>query len=268
MNIFYKFLLFLQSEMTEPKPWGWYHLMWIGIIILALIILAFTKTNNKNLNKVLLIYGLIALILEALKQVTWAFNYDSVTNIVTWDYQWYAAPFQLCTTPIFACIIAACLNKNSKLKGALLSYVAFFTILGSIATVVMPTTVFTKTILVNIHTMWLHCGSLVVSIYLIMKKIIKPNFKNFLNASCVFLIFVLIADILNILVYNSNILNGATFNMFYISPYFTSELPVFSLIQDKVPYFIYLLFYILILNIGAYIVFFTSKVLTSNLHRK
>ena len=132
---------------------------------------------------------------------------------------------------------------------------SFITILGSIVTIILPDSCFTSDILINIHTMWLHCGSFVVSIYLLLSKEVKINKDNLIRSIIVFLIFIIIAQTLNLTIYNSNILNGETFNMFYISPYFISSLPVFSVIQESVPYVIFLLSYILILIASVVIVY-------------
>ena len=55
MNFFGKLLLFLQSEMETPKSFGWFHLMWITLVIIAIIILYKKKDNynEKQLKKVL-----------------------------------------------------------------------------------------------------------------------------------------------------------------------------------------------------------------------
>ena len=256
MNIFEKFLYFLQGEMEEPKPWGYYHILWIGIVLISLVFL-YTKRNKyneKQLKTVLAIYGIIAFILELLKQLIWAFNYDTVTGLVTWKYSWYSAPFQLCTTPIYVSLIALFLKKG-KVRDSLLSFMAFTTILGSIATILIPNQVFTSDILVNIHTMFLHFGSFIVSVYLLMTGEVKIKFDSVKKAFIVFLIFACLANIMNIVIYNSGILNDATFNMFYISPYFTSELPVFSTIQGMVPYPIFLLSYLLGIFLGTLIIY-------------
>lgn len=255
MNLFEKILYVLQAEMNEPKAFGWFHLMWIGIIIFSLIILfkLRKKYSEKQLKIVLGVYGVVALILEVAKQLIWSFNYDITNNIVTWDYQWYAAPFQLCTTPIFVSLICLFL-KDEKLRNSLLSYMAFITILGGFMTIILPDSCFTEQILINMHTMWLHCGSFVVSIYLIISGAVKIEKKNLINSFKVFLVFVVIAEILNIAVYNMNILNGEEFNMFYISPYFVSGLPVFNVLQEKLPFVIYLLLYIIAVCLGASVV--------------
>lgn len=269
MNMFEKVLYMLQGEMETPKAFGWFHFMWIFLVVASLVVL-YKKRNcysEKQLKVVLGIYGIIALLLELAKQLIWSFNYDHIKQVVTWDYQWYAAPFQFCTTPIFVCIICLFL-KDSKFRKSLLSYMAFATILGSIVTILLPDSCFTSDILVNIHTMWLHCGSFVVSIYLLMTGAVKIEKQNLKSAIKVFLVFVLLAEVLNIFVYNSGILNGETFNMFYISPYFTTHLPVFKTIQENVPFIIYLLIYLLAISLGATAVYYTVFLMNKKKNKK
>ena len=259
MNLFEKILYFLQGEMTEPTPFGWFHILCLSIVVIVLVFLYSRKKfyNEKQLKKVLGVYGIVALILEILKQLIWSFNYDALTNVVTWDYQWYAFPFQLCTTPIFISIICLFLNKG-KIRNSLLAFLSYITILGSISTIILPDSCFVSDILVNIHTMWLHLGSFVVSIYLLFNKEVKVKKEYLKSAIVVFLIFVGIAECMNIFVYNSGVLNGETFNMFYISPYFISSLPVFNVIQENVPFVLYLIIYVVVLSLGGCIIYSVS----------
>ena len=256
MNCFEKLLYLLQGEMNTPQVFGLYHCFWL-ILSFIFIIILYSKENKyseKKLKTVLGVYSIIAFILELLKQLIWAFNYDPVANIVTWDYEWYSFPFQLCTTPIYVCLICLFLKKNN-IRKFLLSYITYITILGSIATMIMPSSCFVSDILVNIHTMWLHCGSFVVSVYLLLSGEVELNKQNLKSASVVFLFFVLIAEFLNIIIYNIEILNGETFNMFYISPYFESTLPVFDIIWNNVPYIVFLLIYIFAIIFGGYLIY-------------
>lgn len=263
MNFFEKILYFLQGEMTTPVPWGWFHILCLTITAIAILFLYSIrrKYNDKQLKIVLGVYSIIALTLETLKQLIWAFNYDVTTNIVTWDYEWYAFPFQLCTTPIFICLICLFL-KPGKTRSSLLSYLSFITILGSISSMLVPESCFVSDILVNLHTMWLHYGSFVISVYLLMNKEVKLNIASVKSAIAIFLIFIIIAQLLNLFIYNIGVLNGETFNMFYISPYFISSLPVFDVIQQNVPYLIYLLIYIIALSIGAIIIYHIAKLIS------
>lgn len=262
-------LCVLQTKMEEPTAWGWFHLLWIALIIISLIILYKLKDkySEKQLKIVLGIYGITALILEIMKQLIWTFNYDPVTKLFTVDFQWYAFPFQLCTTPMIASVLALFM-KRTKTRMALLSYMAFLTIIASFMVVIIPNDCFTEMIAINIHTMWLHCGSLVVSIYLLMSGAVELNKHNLKGAIGIFIAFVLIAQVMNLSVYNSGILNGETFNMFYISPYFESSLPVFDTIQKSVSYPIYLAIYIIALSLGACIIYVIAKIISKITHKE
>ena len=243
----------LQYESHRPKSYGLFHLICLFTSLLAawMLISRQETDHEKSLKKVLLFYGWIALILELMKQVVWSYDGQK------WSYQWYAAPFQLCTTPIYACLLASCLPK-CRIRDGLLSYVAYVTMLGSLATAAYPESCFVKTVLVNIHTMFLHMGSLSVSVYLIFKEI-SPVRRSWISGYKTFLLFVSIAEVLNVTVYHSGILNGQTFNMFYISPYFISALPVFSAIQQHVKFLLFLLIYLTAIFVGSGCIYLLSS---------
>ena len=260
MNFFEKIIFALQAEMKEPEVFGWFHLLCLGVMIGCIVFLYARRSGygERQLKTVVGVYGFTTLALELLKQIVWSFNYDPILNVVTWDYQWYAAPFQLCTTPLYVSLIVFFM-KDCEMRKSLMAYMSFVTILGSIATIFMPEQCFVDTILVNIHTTWLHYGSFVVSVYLLMSGAVEFTMKSLNGALKVFVVFVTAATILNVGVYNSGVLNGEVFNMFYISPYFVSELPVFDKIQQAVPYPIFVLTYICALSLGSAIVLVVAK---------
>lgn len=260
MNLFEKILLLFQTDMPTPLPFGWFHWLWIGITATAIILLYCLKGcyGEKQLKWVLLIYGVIAALAELSKQLAWSFNWDAATQSATWDYQWYAAPFQFCSTPIYV-TLAALFLKKCKFRDALLSYLAFVTLIGGCMVIILPDSCFCSDILVNIHTMWLHCGSFVVSVYLLMSDNVSLTKQNWLRACVVFLVFAATALAMNLGVYHSGILGEESFNMFYISPYFESVLPVFVDIQKTAPYPIFLATYIAAIFLGSGLVFWIAK---------
>ena len=262
MNTFETIIYALQFEMERPESYGWFHLMWFVLSVLLILFLTLRKEKDheRTLKTVLLVYGVGALVLEAIKQIIWSFEFDPVTQIGTWDYQWYAFPFQLCTTPIIASLLSAFLRKGA-LREWLLSFMAFVTILGSVATAFYPESCFVRTVLVDIHTMYLHFGSLVVSVYLLISGEVKLRFRSLLRGYGVFLISALMAELLNVSVYQSGVLQGETFNMFYISPYFISSLPVFDTIQGKVPFPLFLILYLVAIFLGAFIIYLIARLI-------
>ena len=257
MNIFRSIMALLQSEMERPKIYGLFHIIWLILsLVLVIYFIINKKYSEKKLKIILGVYGIGSFVLELLKQIIW--SYDLGTS--TWHYNWYAAPFQLCTMPLYISLIALFLKKG-KLRDSLLSFVAFIAILGSIATALYPESCFVRTILVDIHTMYLHFGSLVLAIYLKVSGEVDTSFKNLISGFKVFLVLAGIALILNISFYNWGILNGETFNMFYISPYFTSSLPIFDIIYDKVPYILFLIIYLVAIFGGSIIILLIDKLI-------
>ena len=55
MNSFEKILSFLQGEMSEPKAFGLFHILWLILVVISIIILYKNKKNynGKQLKKVL-----------------------------------------------------------------------------------------------------------------------------------------------------------------------------------------------------------------------
>lgn len=249
--IFFKQIIeFLQSEMIEPQPWGRFHVLCLTLMVVSIGVCWHIRNRHseKQLRMILAAYAIPTLILELLKQLSWSVTITE-TGLM-WDYQWYAFPFQLCTTPLFVCLVCLFLKKNT-VRSALLSYVSFITILGSLAVVFIPGDCFVEDILVNIHTTYLHYGSFVVSCYLLFSKEVHIKFDYLIKGIAIFVMVAMFANIMNILVYRSGVLHGETFNMFYISPYFISTLPVFNQIQQEVPYLIFLGLYLFILSCGG-----------------
>ncbi len=238
--------------------WGWFHLIWLGLFVLCVIAAVRKKSHSeKELKTVLLIYGIGSLILELTKQIIWTVEVDPATMTAVWDYQWYAAPFQLCTMPLYISLIAAAL-KPCGFRNALLSFLAFFTIVASIAVAFYPNTVFCTYVEVNIHTMYLHIGALALSCYLLISGQVKPTKKSVIHGFFVFLVVTLMALILDIVVYQTGLCQDESFNMFYISPYFPCSLPVLDQIWA---YFIdrcypaFLVLYLFALTAGGAIIF-------------
>ena len=96
---------------------------------------------------------------------------------------------------------------------------------------------------------------------------VELNTKNLKRAIVVFIIFVGIAQLLNIGIYNLGVLNEETFDMFYISPYFETSLPVFSTLRKLFPYPIYLLIYVLALSLGTSVIYLISSFINKRIRK-
>ena len=254
MNFFEQILVGLDAKMEEPQAFGWFHLMCWGLVIIITTLLCLYAVKHRNDQEklvrftriVVLTYSILGIILEIYKQLNFSFNSTSGE----WSYQWYAFPFQFCSTPMYVGLIAGCC-KGGGFQKFLYSYLATFALFAGLSVMFYPGDVFTRTIGINIQTMVCHGGMVVMGIYLWFSKQVKFEFKTILKALSVFCVLVAIALIMNI-IYNSTG-NTATFNMFFISPYLPCTLPILNMVYEMVPYPIFLIIYIIGFTLAAFI---------------
>lgn len=251
MNIFEKILILLDSDMIKPEMYGWFHIMFLIILLLSILIIKFkfNKLNNKKIKKILLIYSIVCLLLEVYKQINFSFNYNLIDT--WWEFQWYAFPFQFCSTPMYVALIAS-LTKNKRIENACYVFLSTYGLIAGIAVMLYPSTVFINTIGINIQTMIHHSSMVFIGALLLINNKIKYTFKSLISGMIVFTICVLIALYIDISTYYLSIDNGL--KMFFISPFHESSLPIFNIIYSKVNYILFLIIYILIFTFGAYIV--------------
>lgn len=241
MKVLESVIKFLQFEMTEPNLYGWFHVLSLVITVLLTYILCKKKYNTK---KTLLVMSIIMIILEVYKQLSFSFNDN------TWYYQWYAFPFQFCSTPMYIALIAS-LTKNKKLEKNLYCFLATYGMIAGLSVMLYPASVFIEETLINIQTMVHHGFMVVMGVFIIINEKLKPNLKTITDGLKVFITLVLIALITNIITYYIGIDGGL--RLFYISPFHISELPVFNIIQENVPYIVFLMSYIFAFTVGGYI---------------
>ena len=235
----------------RPVSYGWYHLMWVAIMIIVTIILCkfvASKHDRKKDNVVIFTIGTILMIAEIYKQIFYTLDAGY--------YQWHAFPYQFCSVPMFVAFFAPLL-KEGKVKEALYKFLAFFGLIAGLAVMTYPGDCFgISYVTILIHTMLWHSSMVVMGIYLQRSRNYTDNyFKDLFPGFIVFLVivaFALIGNIVSYKLYFSTELNvyGQSLNMFYISPYYNCSLPILSIIYLKVPYLVFLFCYFLAFFLG------------------
>ncbi|MGN1200803.1 MAG: hypothetical protein ACI4R8_00870 [Candidatus Caccovivens sp.] len=248
-----EFLHWLQGKMETPTWFGWYHILWLGIMVVActLIYIFRNRISRKDVNITLLVAGIVLIVLEIYKQIIYSFNYNGGGGNSTWDYQWYAFPFQFCSTPMYLMLLAGILRKG-KVYDALLGYLATFAFFGGLCVMIYTGDVFSSYIGINIHTMIWHCSMVVIGFMILATRSVPLNLKTVLKASIVFACMIAIALILNIIWHYCG--NEETFNMFFISPYYPCTLALMNIIYQTTPYPVFLLIYIIGFVLVAFII--------------
>lgn len=241
-------LQFLDAEMEQPGLYGWFHLLSIAVTVIAT--LALCRYYKKSVRHVVLSVAVTVAVLEVYKQINFGFSYG---DGISFDYAWYAFPFQFCSTPMYVGLLAG-LTKRGKVHNAACAYLATYAVFAGLCVMAYPSTVFVDTIGINIQTMFCHGSMISVGIYLFYSGYVKLEHKTILRAIPVFLTCVLLAAVMNEAAYQTGLLKTDTFDMFFISPYCEPSLPVYSMVQKAVPFPWCLFIYVLSFTLAAYLV--------------
>lgn len=252
MSFFANLLRILDTSAQTPTLFGWYHIMWLVIVVLSTVFLCRwqKKQPRDNSRQVVLVTAVIVALLEIYKQINYSFSYE---NGISFSYQWYAFPFQFCSTPMYVGLLAGILPKG-KVSDALMSYLASFALFAGICVMVYPGDVFIGTVGINIQTMICHGSMVVIGIYLLHCGRVKLEHKTVLKGAAVFAVCVSVAMVMNEIAQQSGLLKEHTFNMFFISPYCEPSLPVYSIVQGIVPFPWCLVIYIAGFTLAAWII--------------
>ncbi len=239
----------LDASMTTPSSFGWYHFLCLALVIgLCVIVAVYCRDlSDKRYDRILLYTTIAMVALEIYKQLNFSYNWEE--NV--WDYSWYIFPFQFCSTPMYVMPLAIIFRKKQLVRDALRAYLATYGLFAGLAVMVYPDNVFIETIGVNIQTMVHHGGMVVIGVLTWVSGKAKLSHKTVLYALPVF-------AALSTLALGANFLwhfvgNDESFNMFYISPYYNSSLPILSTLQPLLPYPVFLIVYLVGFTLAAYI---------------
>lgn len=266
MNTLEKIVAFMQSEMKKPTLLGGAHLFWLAMAVLGIVVVCLTCKNlsDKKFRMILLIVGASLLTLEVFKQLNFA--YDAETDV--WDYAWKQFPFQFCSVPMYVMVAVACL-KEGKVRDCLCSFLATFGLFAGMIVLFYPATVLSEIIFRFSQSMIHHSAMLIVGVLMFVSGKVKIEHKTVLKALPVFVTCVVLAFTMNIIHHASG--NTDSFNMFYIGPYSSCDIPILSIIgeamkidSDKlhIGNFGFAFIYIVGFSIAAYVILLLAMLIS------
>ena len=259
----HEIMCFLDWGKETPKVLGLFHIACLILvtIFLVLVIKKRELITDAKLRLIFLIVSILMFVLEIYKQIIFAYN----TDTRVWSYAWYVFPFQFCSTPMYVLPIISCI-KDGKLKDALYNFIGTYGLFAGLAVIIVPSGVLTRSVGANIQTMYHHGAMVVTGVMVYACGKIKLDYKTMLNTMYVFFALSGIALSANLIFYAFNTID--TFNMFYISPYYGTVIPILDIIQPNVPYVIFLLLYLFGFTAIAYIVLQIWKYLKVQINTK
>lgn len=242
------FLIDLFYEIPDLKGYGLFHLsfVFLTLVFIALFIKIGLSHNDKTFRITILCFGIMFLVLEILVQIYHNRDNDS--------YDWGLFPFQLCSTPIYFCLIVPLLPK--KAREFAYPYGAFYLTIAGISVLVNPGSVIVPTVIVSARSLFWHGAMVVLGFYIITVKRYGKKVQELLPGLLIFIGAVGIATGLNVVYEHFRVLYDLEdgFNMMYISPYEESVLDFLNNIKDKTGWFFVLLTYLFGVSLGAFVI--------------
>jgi hypothetical protein len=224
------------------------------MILLAWLLRSLRSVRMSNI--VFTVTGLILGLGELYKQL---FYYYIINDQ---HYDWWLFPFQLCSLPIYLCLLLP-LIRNTRIRRILCTFLLDFNMMGGIATFIDPSGILHGYWTLTLHGLIWHLILIFLGIYIVMSRQADLSWKGFLSTLPLFALTCLIAEI-----FNTRFHLLGSINMFYISPYEMSTQLLFSDIDNRLGRPVGIALYILAMIGGALLIHSVSRKYTQHADSK
>ncbi len=209
--------------MTPPAPCSAFHLLTAaaGLILSVFLAYVLSKHKKSSTDRVLFLCGVVLGVSELVKQ----FFLYYIVNGKTYD--WWYFPFQLCSLPMYFCLILPLVSKT-KYGIIFYTFMQDFNLLGGVMALAEPSGLFHPYWFLTLHGLLWHILLIFIGLLIGFSGKSDHSLKGYFSTLPLFGICCLIASAINILAKPAG-----RADMFYISPYYPSTQAVFHQIALK-----------------------------------
>ena len=238
------FLYATAWKMKPPEPYSSFHLIFftVGLILSVALAWRLRKTTEKQNRAVLLTIGLILLISEIYKQLFYTFVLGGG------EYQWWIFPFQLCSIPMYLCLIIPFLREG-KLRDAMYDFMLAFNLMGGFISFFEPSGLIHDYWTLTLHAFTWHMILVFIGFYIGFSGRAGRRMADFKRAAFMFLCLCVIAFAINLIFFD---ISGGTIKMFYVGPAI-SPIAVFKSIATEYGWYVNTPIYIACLTFAAFV---------------
>lgn len=233
--------------MEKPKPYGAFHIIFmiVGFSLCALAAWRLRRVGDKGNRAILLISGIFLLACELYKQLFYTFVINPGEG-----YTWWIFPFQLCSIPMYFCIIISVL-KQGKIQRALCNFTVAYNLLGGAIAFLEPSGLLHNYWTLTLHAFIWHMMLVFVGLYIGFSGRACTEKRDYRSATVTFLILCVIAFSINCIFREAS---GGSINMFFIGPR-VSSLIIVKQIGERFGWYVGTLLYIPAVCLGAFLVY-------------
>lgn len=231
--------------MEKPAAYGTFHLTYTFVGLAVSILLAWSLRNLSDRgNRIFLTaFGVFLVICEVYKQLFHFYYIEEHT------YAWWIFPFQLCSVPMYLCLIAPWLKKG-KLQRAMYSFMMTYNLLGGFMAFIEPSGISLTYWTLTLHAFTWHMSLIFIGLYLLFSKRGGLGREDFALSTKLFGVLCAIAFILNLALRQ---VSGGAVNNFYIGPS-RSPLIIIKQISEMFGWYVGTILYIPAVILGAFLI--------------
>lgn len=245
--------------MTPPMPWSAFHIIFsiTGLAAVGFLAPFLAERCQKadsgkkhaipRSSLVLWVCGIILAVTEIYKQLFIL----QVVNHGTYD--WWYFPFQLCSTPMYLCLLFPLFPPGIPRKTAA-AYLKSFGFLGGIMALAEPSGLMHPYWTLTLHGFLWHILLVFIAFFCAASGLAGRSTRDFLCTIPLFFIFCLIATFINVL-------TRGKADMFYISPYYPITQVVFHQISLVLGVLPGIIIYLVSICAGAFLCYKLLKIL-------
>lgn len=249
----------LNEQMQKPEAYGKFHIISLLIILALTIAVPYLLRNVKGstLRWVLGFVWVLMVVTEVLEKFVLGTTVEG--DILVFRYLWGSFPYQLCATGLWVLPFILIMHE-CKARDCMMIYMGLYSFFGGLLVCLVPVTVYSTMVIVNVHTMIQHGSQVIIGVLLLVHNRRKLNIKSFAGATAVFGVLVCLAIVMNEVFYHTMAAfgNHDVFNMFYISRYYNSNLPVFGVIYELVPWVVFVILYVIGFVLISFAIYFVA----------
>lgn len=225
-----------------------------GIIIISILLALLVNRLKLAKSTVLVLTGIVLLLFEILKQFL-------LTYVRGGYYSWSDFPFQLCSTPMYLCLIYP---FAKRLRSTIEDFIMVFGPIGAIASFVVPYSSFYNYLLLTIQSLVWHGLLLFLGIYLYATNRQKKVFSSYKPAGALYLVLSFIAVILNIAFYR---VSYGEANMFFLGPGYP-QITVLDIIYERLGWIVETFIMIFASCLAGYILFRLCSLFSKSIKKR
>lgn len=236
-------LLHTAWSMTTPTPYSAFHIVisLAGIALAVFLAHRLRRVPERALLGILFSCGLVLAVSEIYKQL---FLYYVVNDM---HYDWWYFPFQLCSLPMYFCLLLPCIPSR-KLRTVLLTFMQNFNLLGGVMALLEPSGLLHPYWVLTLHGLFWHILLIFIGLLIGFNGRSDLSARGFANTLPLFGACCLIASFINVWTHT---LGDA--DMFYISPYYPTTQIVFHTIALKLGILAGNVIYLLSICLGGFL---------------